>query len=795
MNIIKLEENMDILKDILINDYLYSEINISTKKIFNTLPFTTDLTVFKENLPHTIENLIIACDTSSKTIESCLDQMNQLSSYVYNDFHIIYYNNEYMKIMKYYKEKDEIKEHFVIPSSDSEPLIPYKKDLIFTDELLRIIEIIHNHIYANEGYSTNEVFDELIKILMIKFVDEKKDNNDKLDFYITEEESELIQKDKGNMFTNRINKLYEEVIMTYSNIFNKNDTLKLSSKVLAFTVSQLQRYNLFSMDNDIKGLIFQKVIGRGQKGERGQFFTPDPIVDFMVNFLKPKSNELVMDPACGTGGFLRQVISYTRKNSSEDYNMKDYINNNIFGIEINPNIARVANLRFIFEGSSASNVICCNALNEFDELKNCNKKNNDYSDKIIEKESVDIILTNPPFGSQGKISDKTLLSNFDLGYRWDKKGKTNKILNGQVPDILFIERSINLLKENGKMGIILPDGDLENQSLQYIRDYIKDKCNVLAVIKLPEQAFIPFGTGVKTSILFLQKKAKDVIDIQNNKVFFARIDKLGYSYNKTSNIEYKKNDGGNLILDEYNNPIIEEDYTDVINSYERYKSTGELIEDDKCFLIDSSKLNERFDFEFYQPKYMDNINILKKQNAVPLNSIANILRGKDNILKEKNRIVEYVEISDVNQDYSEILSSTKMLVHQLPSRASFKINTGDIITSVSGNAIGTPKHASALVNETFDNAICTNGFRVIKPFAIDPYYLLYFLRSDYFLNQILRLRTGAAIPSLYDKDFNNVLVLLPDEKIIESISKKVKLSYKLREEAKEILNEDFNIIS
>ena len=150
--------------------------------------------------------------------------------------------------------------------------------------------------------------------------------------------------------------------------------------------------------------------------------------------------------------------------------------------------------------------------------------------------------------------------------------------------------------------------------------------------------------------------------------------------------------------------------------------------------------------------------------------------------------VEYVELSDVNTPSLEIINSTEMSVYELPSRASYEIKKGDIITAIAGNSIGSRKHATALVNSEYDGSICTNGFRVLRNFKIDPYYLLYYLKSEYFLSQISMLRTGAAIPNISDSDFKNLLISIPSQKVIKEISEKVKKSFELREKSKIELN-------
>ena len=149
-----------------------------------------------------------------------------------------------------------------------------------------------------------------------------------------------------------------------------------------------------------------------------------------------------------------------------------------------------------------------------------------------------------------------------------------------------------------------------------------------------------------------------------------------------------------------------------------------------------------------------------------LKDLVNVVKNKSHNLLTSNISVSYVELSDVISDYSEIQKSENLKVYQLPSRASYEINKGDIITSASGNAIGTKKHASAIVTEKFSGSICSNGFRVFNEFSkkIDKYYLLYYLKTNLFLDQIYRLRTGSAIPTIQDDDLMNVMIKIPSKK-------------------------------
>ena len=175
---------------------------------------------------------------------------------------------------------------------------------------------------------------------------------------------------------------------------------------------------------------------------------------------------------------------------------------------------------------------------------------------------------------------------------------------------------------------------------------------------------------------------------------------------------------------------------------------------------------------------------LNNVKTIRLGDICDIVKIKSKKLKDQNATVEYVELSDINTHSYEIINSTTYQVHELPSRASYELNEGDIITAIAGNSIGTRKHATALVTKDFEGNICTNGFRVLRNFKIDSYYLLYFLKSELFLKQMFMYRTGAAIPNVSDNDLANIIIHLPNEQTIDEISKKMEKSFELRQESR-----------
>lgn len=646
------------------------------------------------------------------------------------------------------------------------------------DNLFQRFEEIHNFIYANDGLSSQQTLDEITKILFIKIFDETRGLNK---FFVASNELDSVRKHhKAEELFLRLDLLFSKTQEEYFGIFDSDDKLRLSINSLAFIVDKLQNISLTSSTNDAKGLAFQKFLVSQEKGARGQFFTPAPVIEFCVKFIDPKSNESIIDPACGTGAFLFSSLRHILKNNPE-LCADVVINKNIYGIDINKSVARIAKMKFLLESNTKVNVACANSLENISELGRIIKTLNKNQ---VAESGFDVVLTNPPFGTQGKITSSKILSMFDLGHKWinEKDGftPTQGLLQGQAAEILFIERCLTLLREGGRLGIVLPNGHFENSSLNYLRYFIKQKARILGVVNLPSETFVPFGTGVKTSLLFLQK---DTSTNKRYKVFFGKVSKLGYQGNKNALPVYKKNQYGENIRDSKGDFILEEDFSSILGDYSNYKR-GCNFKSDQSYVIDSKDINGRFDYDYYSPENKRLISSLRNKDSVRLGEIVQVVRAKSKKLLQSDMPVCYVELSDINTHSFEIINSASYLVHELPSRASYEIQKGDILTAVAGNSIGTSKHATALVSEEYSGCICTNGLRVLRDPKIDPFYLIFYLRSKAFLKQVFMYRTGAAIPSISDTDLENVLIFLPNKEEIDEISKKVKNAFELRDKSR-----------
>jgi type I restriction enzyme M protein len=255
------------------------------------------------------------------------------------------------------------------------------------------------------------------------------------------------------------------------------------------------------------------------RGSFGQYFTPRPIVKFATDVLPIKNDSFVLDTSCGSGGFLLYCLDKVRKQANDLYpkhktdtnqNLRhfkfwhDFAEKNLYGIEINEQISRAAKMNMIIHDDGHTNVITSDGLLNPQEIEKITRNTG------FKYNHFNFIITNPPFGSTIKKTEKAYLGNFDFGKKepdWlEVKGKTTiEKRENQSTEVLFIEQCHNFLAEGGYLGIVLPDGILTNSSLQYVRDGIEDKFRIVAVVSMPQTAFAATGAGVKSSVLFAKK--------------------------------------------------------------------------------------------------------------------------------------------------------------------------------------------------------------------------------------------------------------------------------------------------
>ncbi|MET6991465.1 restriction endonuclease subunit M [Sediminicola arcticus] len=396
----------------------------------------------------------------------------------------------------------------------------------------------HDALWAGGQLNPSEAFDELDKLIFCKIWDERKHRlpGDPYDFQIiTAQKEEVKNWEKLNndelrrairdienkRLLERVNQLYEEGRKKDAEVFR--DNIRLSAEKIRTVVGYLQDINLGETDLDAKGRAFETFMDSFFRGNFGQYFTPRPIVKFAIDILPIKNDSFVLDTSCGSGGFLLYALNKIREEANRMYpNYKkdtkqygrwkkywhDFAEKNLFGIEINEQISRAAKMNMIIHDDGHTNVITEDGL----------LSSNDIAYKTTNKgfkyNHFDFIITNPPFGSSVRKSEKAYLSSYDFGKKvpdWlDVKGKTTiSKRDKQNTEILFIEQCHRFLKEGGYLAIVLPDGILTNSSLQYVRDDIEDKFRIVSVVSIPQTAFSATGAGVKSSVLFVKKHSSE----------------------------------------------------------------------------------------------------------------------------------------------------------------------------------------------------------------------------------------------------------------------------------------------
>lgn len=384
-------------------------------------------------------------------------------------------------------------------------------DLLPVDDFLAILRDCENYIKAHEG---SDPFDEVFKLIFAKLFDERrnlKNDTSPAKFSIGALEAASNARAK-------IARLFEAAKMQWTGVFSSGEEINLGDDSLAYCVSALQRSYLLKSDADVLGAAFEVMINPSMKGDKGQYFTPRHVVDLCVDVLGPADNETVFDPACGSGGFLVgamdhvfRTIASERDDESEILeNQKDYASHNVFGMDYDPLIAKVAKAYMLIWGDGRSNICVADGLSDrswSDEAKS--KFLAMGSSRRPRPRQFDVIMTNPPFA--GAISSNDTLSGYSLAYKTDTKG-ARKRSNKVSRDVLFLERSINCLKPGGRMAIVLPRGIFKNYGDEYVRRHVLKECQVRAVVSLSGSMFKPF-TNTKTCVLFVQKRDEPLTDL------------------------------------------------------------------------------------------------------------------------------------------------------------------------------------------------------------------------------------------------------------------------------------------
>ena len=444
------------------------------------------------------------------------------------------------------------------------------------DEFSRLLFRCHNIIRNNDKLSPEAAFDEISKILFMKIMYERNPNEDNI-FSLKQFKKEEAHYEKTIRPVNvRLNGPKSDIpYMDYwyeltkaeferDDLFEPNDTIKIKQTSFEAIVKELQKYNLSTTSDDVKGIAFEKFLGKTFRGELGQFFTPRTIVDFMVELLDPQEGEVICDPCCGSGGFLIKAFEYVREKIEKDIKeQKEQItksilgndlptdseerdierakinpymeslereldtkyeggrlhhlaNDCIFGTDANPRMAHTSKMNMIMHGDGHCGV------HHRDGLLNING---------IFENRFDVILTNPPFGARVEktlevtqadcITDPKKIEEYENKYGKEVYQQAMSQVNGNVgksllslydvgklsglTEVLFVERCLRLLKPGGRLGIVLPEGVLNTTNLQSVRELFEGMAKIILITSIPQDVFVASGATIKPSIVFFKK--------------------------------------------------------------------------------------------------------------------------------------------------------------------------------------------------------------------------------------------------------------------------------------------------
>ena len=662
-----------------------------------------------------------------------------------------------------------------------EPKFMYKKgdqewDLnpISFNELGRKFQLCHDEIWEGGKRDPAVAFDEMSKLMFIKIWDERFTEDGK--YY----RFQIGSQEEKRSVAIRIKDIYKDAQEKEPDVFKGE--IELPDRIIHRLVEILQDFSFTKTDLDAKGRAFEKFLGMVFRGQFGQYFTRREIVEFMVGMLEPTKDDTIIDPACGSGGFLLYTMDRVRKRAKEVYKSSprtideiywNFPRDSVFGIDNNDRIARVAMMDMVIHDDGHTNIENNNALFEYSRFS---------PKRDIKPGKYTLLMTNPPFGA--KESNPDILKLHELGSKIKKR-------KSQRSEILFIERCLDLLRPGGRMGIVLPDGILTNSTLQYVRDFIERRARILAVISLPQSAFVPAGAGVKASLLFLRKKNYDSEDIGNYPIFMAIAEHIGYDaterpdkndlFKKERKIVNGKEVEGLIIPG-----------TGILGEYKEFLEGK--TEFNPGFILMNKDLERRFDPYYYKPEFLNEMSIIQKFPSVKklrdiVEPIKNgstphkgkfekggiaFIRSQDLVLDE----IHHDNLLFITQKFNEILKRSE-------------VHSDDVLVAVVGATLG----QVAIVPPTISVANINQNvakLRVKNKSEVFPYFLYAFLSSNFGQKQMFRQASLTTQAYLNNKQLGDILVPLPPLKIQDKIANVMEGAFRVKKEklanAKELID-------
>ncbi|MBP6891306.1 N-6 DNA methylase [Candidatus Parcubacteria bacterium] len=654
-----------------------------------------------------------------------------------------------------------------------------RKDLEVPHNLKVIFKAVRNHLAGNFSGATRdeELARELINLIFCKIYDERFTKPDEaVTFRVGVNEKLSDVKD-------RIFDLFDKVKSKYSAVIDVSDKINLDEHAIAYVVGELQNYCLTDSERDVIADAFETFIGYALKGAQGQFFTPRNVVKLMVEIINPKHGELLIDPACGSGGFLVESLKHMWNKLDKEAKELGWSDlalheekiataiHNIRGIEKDNFLSKVAKAYMAIIGDGKGGIFCEDSLEKPAEWK-------DKTRQSIGLGKFDVLLTNPPFGKDIKVVGEEKLKQYDLAYNWKKEDqayqKTNKLKKEEAPQIIFIERSLQFLRDGGRMGIVLPETFLHAPNSRYVLEYIQKNNNIFWVIDLPHNTFRPHNNA-KCVVIILEKNKP-----QQNKINMAVVEEMGHNHQgkEIYRWDYKnKSIDRDDIWDDI--PLVLKEFRQ--NRFSKY-----------CFKVEQNECSQKGIFvpRYYWQNKVEEIEKLAKDENLELVSI--------NKLIEKKVVTFFDGHGSPPAEYKGMGEYPYIRVKDIVNWELYKDPTAKIPEDIYRQKKGTKKvlkekdvvyvrrgsyriGSVAMVSPYDIEVLLTREILVLRianennEYNLTPYYLLYLLShaltSMQAFNKILIETT---LPNIADRWRELRLPISRSEKERKSISDKIK---------------------
>lgn len=587
-------------------------------------------------------------------------------------------------------------------------------------------------------------FDEISKLLFAKALSEKTPKHENLFTQLLEDDA---------VYASRIRTFYEEACVRHSALVPERfRKLNLPDEAIVSAGEVLSALQLTGASLDIKGVAYEEIVRNTfDKGDNQQFFTPREIAAFLVAMLAEETCGAVCDPASGTGGFLVEMLRQGARVA------------NFTALEVDERLAWVTGINLFLTGATEFKSVY---LGNGGSL---GAKAEPYLGKFR------VIITNPPFGSD--YSDAASLQTYELG-----RGFTSRRRG-----ILFIERCLDMLEPGGMLGMVIDEGVLSLSSTQDVREFIQRRAELLAVISLPETAFMPYAS-VNTSIIILRRAKKPARAL----TFFAKSERVGRKPNGEPDTSY----------DESGNAVPNSDLDEILAAWREFQTHGKTVADpERVFLANpfaDAKQNPelRLDFRYHHPARLMAASAIQ-QSKHPVVSLGEIcIERNDTYVPSVDFPDQFIYYTGLAQMESRTGNATQVYVPAQSLKSGVKrFERHDILFARMRPNLR-KCHFAEFSHDGYTSSECIvltvrrgpDGTPIF-----DPFLLSVLLRSDFVYGQIMHQVAGIGRPRLASKDFKHILVPVPPPQIQTAMKDsflKARDLYKgLEAEASELLHQ------